>query len=70
MPFAPTQSFEADALRPKTEARMRRVGDAFGQFIHVPNPGNSAPLPAIVARQTAITVPAPTGAGQHERPMT
>ena len=55
----PTLLSEADAVRPKTEARMRPGGGAArGSNVHdVPNPGDTAILPAIVARQTAITVP-------------
>ena len=57
--FTLTQSYEADAVRPKTEARMRPGGGAArGSNVHdVPNPGNTANFPANAARQSAITVP-------------
>jgi hypothetical protein len=76
MMFPPIQFLEADAVRSKTEAGLRPGGGAAldpGGMHHVPKAGNTAPFhhpPAIVARQTAITVPAPTGVGQLERPVT
>ncbi len=72
----PTPPSEADAVRPKTEAGLRPGGGAAlvpgGVFMTFRRPATPHLLPspaAIVARQTAITVPAPLGAGQHERLM-
>ena len=57
--FTPTHPCEADAVRPKSEARMRPGGGAArGSHVHsVLNPGDTATFPANVARQSALTVP-------------